>query len=182
MKLQNLLIYHVAKTALFIVAFVGGLVALLEMIELFTGRTFTIGSADGFGSDSGIYAGRSFYDRLIFLLPGILIALTAAYVCWQLGKMLYSIQKNKQFYEPNYQRLFNSGASIVIVNILLLVISMLSSNAGKIVVDSTAGGKKIIGDDYSFTWSWVAVGCLLMILAKVFQKGSEIQEDHDLAL
>jgi hypothetical protein len=182
MKLQNLLIYHVAKTALFIGAFMGSLIALIYIIELFVGKSISFGSADGFlgQSEDGFYAGQSFGDRLVFLLPGIIMGLTVAYACWQLGKMLHSIHRNKQFHEPNYKRLFNSGAAIILSNILLLVIKLVDSNAGKLITDSATEGKTVLDEGLGFSWSWIAVGCLFMILAKVFQRGTELQEDHDL--
>jgi hypothetical protein len=182
MKLQNLLIYHVAKTALFLGAFMGTLIALIEITELFTGKTLSFGTSGGFGLNDGLFTNHSFYNRFMFLIPGILVIITLVYVCWQLGKMLHSIQKNKEFYEPNYKRLFNSGLSIIIVNILMLVIRLINNNAGKVVVDSAGQGKKLIGGDFAFSWSWVAIGCLLMILAKVFQRGSQLQAENDLAL
>jgi hypothetical protein len=182
MRLQNLLIYHVAKTALFIGAFLTTLITLIYTIELFVGRTISFGSFDWITSKTkdGFYAGQSFSDRLVFLLPGIIMGLTVAYVCWQLGKMLLSIQRNKQFHEPNYKRLFNSGVAIIISNLLLLIIGMMDNNAGKLIIDSTTQGKTVLDDKLGFSWSWVAVGCIFMILAKVFQRGTELQKDHDL--
>jgi hypothetical protein len=182
MKLQNFLIYHVAKTALFIGAFMGSLISLIYLIELFAGRSIAFGSTDGFlnSSADGFYAGQTFSDRLVFLLPGIIMGLTVAYVCWELGKMLLSVQKNKQFREPNYKRLFNSGAAIIISNILLLMIGLVNNNAGKLITASTAQGKNVLDEGIGFSWAWVAVGCLFMILAKVFERGTELQKQEDL--
>jgi hypothetical protein len=181
MKLQNFLIYHVAKTALFIGAFMGSLISLIYLIELFAGRTVAFGSGGGFlGPEDGFYAGHSFGDRLVFMLPGIIMALTVAYVCWELGKMLFSIRRNRQFHEPNYKRLFNSGAAIIISNILLLIISLVNNNAGKLITVSTAQGKNVLDEGIGFSWAWMAVGCLFMILAKVFERGTELQKQEDL--
>ena len=182
MKLQNWLIYQVAKTALFVVAFLGAVVALTEIIALITGRAIGLVLGDGFPVtfEKDVYAGYAFYDRILAVLPGLLIAFGLTWSCWQLGKMLQSIEKNKQFYEPNYKRVYHAGACIILVNLLLLVVAALNNNLVRAALNAPAAKKELLQDGSGFSLAWLAVGCMFMILAKVFQRGTELQKDHDL--
>jgi hypothetical protein len=180
MKIQNWLIYNLAKSVLFFASVLCLVIVPVEAIGLVSGKTLSFNTADGiiFYSD-GL---PSFYDRIMLYLPGILITLTVGYACWQFAKILNSIEKNKEFSDKNYKRLFNAAGWIISIDLLLLVFDVMNHSVVRGALHiSPATSPGLTSDENSFSLTWLVVGCILMILSKVFRRGSELQEDHDLS-
>jgi hypothetical protein len=180
MKFQNWLIYNLAKSVLFFASVLCLIIVPVEVIGLVTGKTLGFDTVDGItfiSDDLG-----SFYDRIMLYVPAILITLTVSYACWQFARILNSIENNKEFSDKNYKRLFNAGAWIIVVDLLLLVFDVMNHSVVRGVLHiSPATSPGLTSDENSFSLTWLVVGCILMILSKVFRRGSELQEDHDLS-
>jgi hypothetical protein len=180
MKIQNWLIYNLTKSVLFFAAVLSALIIPVELYLLITGRTIDL----GVDSDTVISMNKVLavgYDRVMLFVPALLICATVAYVCWQFGMMLDSIQKGNEFNYRNYKRLFHASAAIIIVDILLLAFDMLNNNLVRKVFNVLP--TKAVGlsqDENAFSFTWLIAGCLLMMLAKVFRRGAELKEDQDL--
>lgn len=180
MKLQNWLIYNLAKSVLFFASVLCLIIIPVEAIGLVAGRTLAFNTADGISFyHDGL---NTFYDRIMLYVPAILITLTIGYACWQFAKILGSIENNKAFLDRNYKRLFNAGAWIIIADLALLVFDVMNHSVVRGALHiSPATSPGLSSNENSFSLTWLVVGCILMILSKVFRKGSELQEDHDLS-
>ena len=67
---------------------------------------------------------RSFIDKVLFSLPGILFLLIGGYCCWQLAMLLDSIYGGKSFHENSYRRLLKIGWAILIADASLMLIGV----------------------------------------------------------
>jgi hypothetical protein len=181
MKLRNWLIYTLAKTALFVAAAFAGLVILVELTGLISGRTLGLGFGPGisvsFPADPR--AAYPLYDRLMSFLPELFIAVTAAYACWQIGKILKTVKTGNEFQLLNAKRLLNTGLFIVICDLFMILFSVLNSNLVRRKIGQTTNND-LFTDSTGFSFSWLIVGFIMIILANVFRKGSELKQDHNL--
>jgi uncharacterized membrane protein len=179
MKLQNWLIFFVPKAALFFASVLCWFIIPVEIICLITGSVPVPISGNGisFTNDGLGY----YYDRIMLYIPAIILTASIAYACWQLGMMLDSIENNKEFMDRNYKRLFNAGVCVIISDLVLLLFDVLNKNIVRHLLHaSAANNTSLRQDEYSFSFTWLLVGCILMILAKAFKRGTEIQEDNEL--
>jgi hypothetical protein len=181
MKLQNWLIFTFAKSVLFFAAVLSAIVIPVEIFTLFTDKTLTFESAAGFPlkvTPENLGFG---YDRVMLLVPAILIVASIAYACWQFGMILHSVENNKEFLPRNYKRLLHAGASVIFADLLLLVFDILNNNVVRGILHvSPAKPIGLTNGENSFSFPWLLVGCIFMILAKVFKRGAELEEIHEL--
>jgi hypothetical protein len=178
MKLQNWLIFTGAKSALFFVAVIAAIVTPLEFLILITGRTLGI-QHEAFRS--WLEKESTIYDRVMIFLPAVLLTSSIAYACWQIAMVLKNIENKKEFVSRNYKRLVNAGRCIIVTDLLLLVFDVFNNNTVRSLLHAGEASHPK-QEDFSFSLTGLLVGFLLIILAQVFKKGSQLHEDHTLML
>ena len=177
MKFQNWLIYSFTTTVLFIIAILCAIATLVQLPVLITGGVFGFDTVDGVTIDEKI---NPFYNRIVWVLPGILITVAVAYVSWQLSKMLHSIGHNNEFHERNYERLNRAGLCIVFVNMALLLLDVININVVRNFLNAPLMDVNSPHNESSFSFFFLLFGFILIILSKAFQRGAELQKDVEL--
>ena len=128
-------------------------------------------------------------DKFLFAVPEILKMLLAAFCSWQLAKLVSSIHKGRSFRKKSYARLSRIGVAMIVADLLLLVTDMLPARINSVAIDFSASIP-----NYRFPFQTMGIrqgqfdlvllltGCLILIVAKAFQKGNELQGEQELTI
>jgi hypothetical protein len=127
--------------------------------------------------------------RLLVSLPQLLSWLIVTFCAWQLFFLMRDIIKGQVFRRKGYRRLAMIGTAMIMLQVVLFLLSECPPYRGSISVmfNSTASNYHIPVDLFaiprsSFDLKWLAVGCIVLILAKGFEKGDELQQEQDLMI
>lgn len=131
---------------------------------------------------------ESFYNRGLLLLPQILFFFLVAYFCWQLACFLGNIQDGEMFTIGNYRKIRNMGLSVIGYQFLLFIVYLLENTYYVLVqyrstIPNFRSPIELVAEaDYHLGVSYLLAGCILLIVAKAFYKGHQLQQEQDLTV
>jgi hypothetical protein len=141
-----------------------------------------------FESGTAYIKPESFYNRGLLIAPLVFFLALLSFVFWQLAFFIDNIQRGEMFIPANYKRLRNMGVSILVYEALVFIIYLLE-NSYRILINyqSTIPNFRppvslVAEPDYHIGWSYLIAGCIILILAKAFQKGYTLQQDQALTI
>jgi hypothetical protein len=129
------------------------------------------------------------WKRLFLFLPVLLLALTIAYCSWQLSRLMKDIIAEEVFRRKGYKRLAKVGYAILILQLIICLLSFTEFYRHSITIDFQSSINRFrmpftISSHASSPLSlqWLVAGCIILIIAKGFQRGDRLQKDHDLTI
>ncbi len=127
-------------------------------------------------------------QRFKLLIPGLLICLFLSYALWNLARFLQDVQHGYIFNPLNYKRLRNIGISFLLLGLIMLIFDFFLANFSVgINFESTiknwrspfyASGSL----ENNFSFSYLAIGLIFLILSSAFNQGNTLQQDKDLTI
>ena len=141
--------------------------------------------------DYGWIIAFNWFKYLIMLVAGINII-------WQVGRLLHHFRQEKIFYIPNFQALRWLGLSFLVLWFLGVVESLLFSSIDQeiqgafySVVHWHVGNESLqekikLNPDSNFDLNLLSsplvIGLFIIVLAEVFRRGVELQQEQDLTI
>lgn len=142
-----------------------------------------------FGSGKAYIQPASRLQLFILSLPSILQSAVLAYCAWQLAMLLAFIQSGESFITRNYRRLSKTGWAIVGLYIAMFFyeIALKQFNSLYVSFSSTIPGYQQplsihATPENTIGITWLIAGCIILILASAFRKGSRLQHEQDLTI
>jgi hypothetical protein len=180
MRLNNWLVYSFAKNGLIVLSFIIVAFAVVELVSVFFGYTIVAGFGSGFhfNWEQDPVAPDSLSRRLLFMLPGVIVFVVAAYCLLQVAFLLQNIHRGDAFRKQNFRKLSKIGVAILLTNLLLMVFGLLQ-------LPVVTGARNdidpaLLKDQPAFSLVWVLVGCICLLLAHAFRTGARLQREADL--
>ncbi len=130
----------------------------------------------------------SFQARSLLLLPQCLFFLLLAYFSWQLAFFIDNIRQGKIFTKTNYLKLRNLGFSLLAFEILMFIIYIwgkqfyISLQFKSTLTNFQNPIFMIANPNYHLGWGYFLAALFIMIIAKAFYTGYQIQHDQDLTI
>jgi Protein of unknown function (DUF2975) len=125
---------------------------------------------------------ESLATRLLYYLPDPLTWLVIVFCCWQLFKLMQDIVKVRVFERDGYRRVAMIGTSIIALQAVLLLLDFFPPHRSSMNVIFHAN---ILNNHIPFDLSaspaaafdltWLAVGCIILVLSRGFQRGNDLQ-------
>jgi len=127
--------------------------------------------------------------RLLLFLPTLLGGLALAFCCWHLSRLMQHIVDGEAFRNRGYKRLAYVGYAILLLELVYFFLSFTGPFTHSISIGfhSTIPHFRTVvplsgHPPPPFDLAWTAGGCILLIIAKGFQKGDELQKEQDLTI
>ena len=133
---------------------------------------------------------KDFKIRVLFHLPVILEFLVWAFLCFQLARLLDSIQAGVFFDKKHFSKIFISGIAIILVQVILFIISIFQNDYFQnlhVSFESTIPHFRapVSLDAYhlnNFDGKWFLIGCILVIIASAFKNGYKLKKEQELTI
>ena len=129
---------------------------------------------------------KKFRDRLVLSLPRILPLLLIAFCSWQLLQLVRAIHSGSAFTQSSPQRIARIGWAMLVTALLLFVLNLLQSNVNTIFFDfsSTIPNYRmpfeLTAHKEGFSeLEWVFAGAVILLVAKAFSYGNQLQKYED---
>ncbi|HEY0355574.1 MAG TPA: DUF2975 domain-containing protein [Flavisolibacter sp.] len=131
---------------------------------------------------------RNGKEKWIYMLPYILYLFLFAWSAWQLSRLLNQVVKGDAFRRANHLRLARIAYGFIIVQFIFLVLDRLKSTSSYFYqpVSSMENYHSPVKMhfilDSHFSFLWLAMGCIMLIVSMAWKDGSRLQEEEDLTL
>jgi hypothetical protein len=133
-----------------------------------------------------IYVGATkMYSKILFILPLVLEMFFWGFCCWHFASFLDSIKSGESFIANNVKRLNKIGLAFIAFQVLNISFSYVLyhfsagislKNNGFTILDFSGA------PDYSLSLTYSFIGVVILILAKAFKRGCQIQQEQDLTI
>ena len=127
------------------------------------------------------------WHRLWLSLPGILTLLLIPFCCWQLLQFVRAIHSGNSFSQMSAKRLAKIGWAILFINVLFFILDLLQQRvASSILIDfhSTIPNFRMpfhvqaFKEGY-FSLGWLFGSAIILLVAKAFKYGNQLQKYED---
>lgn len=132
---------------------------------------------------------RSLGRRLLLFLPVLVNLLALAYCSWQLSYLMELIVRGEAFRRRGSKRLARVAYTILLVQLFHLLYEFSGVYYSSIRIDFNAnvkGFRMPVGlgghSGSAIDLQWLLAGCILLIIAKGFERGDRLQENEDLTV
>jgi hypothetical protein len=126
------------------------------------------------------------WDKFVLSVPRILPMLLLAFCCWQLYRILAAIYSGNSFIRASAKRMASIGWAILAVDLVFLVFDFFPNNIGTIGVSFISDIPNFrmpfqpgFGVDSMFRVDWLFLAAVILLLAKAFRYGNELQNYED---
>jgi len=128
-------------------------------------------------------------DRLVLSLPGILTLLLIAFCSWQLLRIVNAIHSGNSFNQSSVKKIAGIGWAILVTFLLLFILDSLQNSVASVSLDfsSTIPNYRMpfqaTAYKKSFShWDWLIGGAIILLVAKAFRYGNQLQKQEDLTI
>ena len=129
---------------------------------------------------------KKFWDRLVLSLPRILPLLLIAFCSWQLLQLVRAIHSGSAFTQSSPQRIARIGWAILVTALLLFILDLLPNTVNTIFFDfsSTIPNYRMPFQLTAYKegfseLEWVFAGAVVLLVAKAFSYGNQLQKYED---
>jgi hypothetical protein len=129
---------------------------------------------------------RKFGDRLVLSLPRILTLLLVAFCSWQLFRLISAIHSGSSFTQSSPKRIASIGWAVLVTATSLFILDSLQNSVDFISLDfsSTIPNYRMpfqttaYKDGFS-QWHWLIGGAIILLVAKAFGYGNQLQKQEN---
>jgi hypothetical protein len=129
------------------------------------------------------------WDRLVLSIPRILPLLLIAFCSWQLLLLVSAIHSGTSFTQSSPKRIASIGWAILITALLLFIFYLLQNSVDAISLNfsSTIPNYRMPFDATAYKenfsqWGWFIGGAIILLVAKAFSYGNQLQKYEDLTV
>ena len=132
---------------------------------------------------------NKFWDRILLSIPRILPLLLIAFCAWQLLQLIRAIDSGTSFTQSSPKRIAGIGWAILFTGLILFILDILQNSLASISLSfsSTIPNYRVPFDATAYKegfpiFNWLVIGAIILIVAKAFKYGNQLQKYEDLTV